>query len=107
MTSIAEEDINKVVDMGESLSPNKIVGGINHATVKQGRENEFESLFRELAAKVREHDKDATTMIFTGQSNQEPIWLGSNIRIGMPCSDIRDQNMANTIFQRFVNYSKI
>jgi hypothetical protein len=56
MTSVAE-DIKKVVDMGESLPPNKIVGGIKRAIVKQGRENEFESLFRELAAKVREHDK--------------------------------------------------
>jgi quinol monooxygenase YgiN len=58
MTSIAEEeDIKKVVDMGESLPPNKIVGGIKRATVKQGSENEFESLIRELAAKVRENDK--------------------------------------------------
>jgi hypothetical protein len=30
--------------MVESLSPNKLVGGIKRATVKQGRENEFESL---------------------------------------------------------------
>jgi hypothetical protein len=43
MTPIAE-DIKEVIDMVESLSPNKIVGGIKCATVKQGRDNEFESL---------------------------------------------------------------
>jgi hypothetical protein len=57
MTSSIAEDIKKVVDMGESLPPNKIVGGIKRVTVKQGMENEFESLFIALAAKVREHDK--------------------------------------------------
>jgi hypothetical protein len=43
MTPIAE-DIKEVIDMVESLSPNRIAGGIKRATVKQGRENEFESL---------------------------------------------------------------
>jgi hypothetical protein len=36
-----------ILDMAESLSPNKIVGGIKRAIVKQGRENEFESLSKE------------------------------------------------------------
>lgn len=56
MTSIAE-DIKKVVDMGKSLPANKIVGGIKRATVKQGMENEFESLFRELSAKYEKKEK--------------------------------------------------
>ena len=46
MTLLAE-DMKEVIDMVESLSPNKIVGGIKRATVKQGRENEFESLSKE------------------------------------------------------------
>ena len=57
MTTITE-DIEKVIDMGESLPPDTIVGGIKSVTVMEGKENEFESLFRELAVKVREHDKE-------------------------------------------------
>jgi quinol monooxygenase YgiN len=56
MTTIAE-DINKVIDMGESLPSDKVVGGLKRAIVKEGKEKEFESLFRELAASVRQHDK--------------------------------------------------
>ena len=52
------ENIKKVVDMGESLPQDRIVGGLKYVIVKQGKENEFESLFRELASKVREHDKE-------------------------------------------------
>lgn len=51
------EDIKKVVEMGESLPSNKVIGGLKRVTVKQGKENEFESLCRELASKVREYDK--------------------------------------------------
>lgn len=57
MKTIAE-DIEKVIDLGESLPPDKIVGGLKHITVLEGKENEFESLFRELAAEVRKHDKE-------------------------------------------------
>ena len=57
MTTIAEE-IKKTIDMGESLPPDKVVGGIKHVTVMEGKENEFESLFTELAVKVRDHDKE-------------------------------------------------
>ena len=57
MTTITE-DIEKVIDMGESLPPDTIVGGIKSVTVMEGKENEFESLFRELTVKVREHDKE-------------------------------------------------
>jgi quinol monooxygenase YgiN len=56
MTKIAE-DIQKTVDMGDSLSPDKTVGGLKHITVMEGKENEFESLFRELVVEVRKHDK--------------------------------------------------
>jgi quinol monooxygenase YgiN len=56
MTTIAE-DIKKTIDLGDSLPPNKIVGGLKHITVMEGKENEFESLYRGLAAKVRKHDK--------------------------------------------------
>ena len=51
------EDIKKVIDMGKSLPPDKIVGGLKSVTVMEDKENEFESLFRKLAAKVRDHDK--------------------------------------------------
>lgn len=54
--SIAK-DIKKVIDMGDSLPPAKIVGGLKHVTVMEGKENEFESLFRELVTEVRKHDK--------------------------------------------------
>ena len=57
MTTITE-DIEKVIDMGESLPPDTIVGGIKSVTVMEGKTNEFESLFRELAVKVREHDNE-------------------------------------------------
>lgn len=52
------EDIKKVIDMGESLPPDRVVGGLKSVTVLEGKENEFESLFTELAAKVRDHDKE-------------------------------------------------
>ena len=57
MTTITE-DIEKVIDMGKSLPPDTIVGGIKSVTVMEGKTNEFESLFRELAVKVREHDNE-------------------------------------------------
>jgi quinol monooxygenase YgiN len=56
MTKITE-DIQKTVDMGDSLPPGKIVGGLKHITVMEGKENEFESLFRELVIEVRKYDK--------------------------------------------------
>ena len=49
--------LSSVVDIGESLPQERIVGGLKYVIVKQGKKNEFESLFRELAWKVREHDK--------------------------------------------------
>lgn len=52
MTTIAE-DIKNVIDMGDSLPPDKIVGGLKHVTVTEGKENEFELLFRELVTEVR------------------------------------------------------
>jgi hypothetical protein len=58
-TTTSAKDIEKVIDKVESLpSPGNVaVGGLKHVIVKEGKENEFESLFRELASKVREHDK--------------------------------------------------
>lgn len=56
MTTITE-DINKVIDMDEALPSDKVVGGLKSVTVMEGKENEFESLFGELAAKVKDHDK--------------------------------------------------
>jgi hypothetical protein len=43
MTTIAD-DIKRAIDGGESLSPNKVVGGLKHVVVMEGKENEFESL---------------------------------------------------------------
>jgi quinol monooxygenase YgiN len=57
MTAI-RGDIKKVIEMGELLPSDKIVGGLKSVTVLEGKENEFESLFIELAAKVRDHDKE-------------------------------------------------
>lgn len=48
------EDIKKMIDMGESLPPDKIVGGLKSVTVLEGKESEFESLFTELA-KIRDY----------------------------------------------------
>ena len=57
MNSTIAEDIKKVIDMGDSLPSNVVIGGLKHVTVVEGKENEFESLFKELAAEVRKHDK--------------------------------------------------
>lgn len=56
MTTI-EEAIKRVIDTGRSLPPNKVVGGLKHITVIEGKENEFESLYIKLLAEVRNHDK--------------------------------------------------
>jgi quinol monooxygenase YgiN len=56
MTTIAD-DIKRVIDRGESLSPNRLLGGLKHVIVMEGKEREFESLFRELVVEVRRHDK--------------------------------------------------
>jgi quinol monooxygenase YgiN len=51
------EDIKKQQDKGDLLPPDKIIGDLKHVIVKEGKESEFESLFRELATKAKEHDK--------------------------------------------------
>ena len=56
MPTIAE-DIKKLQDMGDSLPPNKVIGDLKLVTVKEGMECACELLFRELAAKVKEHEK--------------------------------------------------
>lgn len=56
MPTIAE-DIKKQQDKGELLPPNKVIGDLKHVIVKEGKEKETESLFRELATKVKEHHK--------------------------------------------------
>lgn len=57
MNSTIADDIKKVIDMGDSLPSNVVIGGLKHVTVVEGNEDEFESLFKELAAKVRKQDK--------------------------------------------------
>ena len=57
MNSTIAEDIKKVIDMGDSRPSNVVIGGLKPVTVLEGKENEFESLFKELAVKVRKHDK--------------------------------------------------
>jgi quinol monooxygenase YgiN len=56
MSTIAE-DIKKVIDMGDSLPPNVVIGGLKRVTVVEGKEDEFELLFKELAVEVRKNDK--------------------------------------------------
>jgi quinol monooxygenase YgiN len=57
-TTTVTKDIEKVIDKANSLPSSwKVVGGLKHVVVKEGKENEFESLFRELTSKVREHDR--------------------------------------------------
>lgn len=57
MNSTIAEDIKKVIDMGDLLPSNVVIGGLKHVTVVEGKENDFESLFKELAVKVRKQDK--------------------------------------------------
>ncbi len=57
MNSTIAEDIKKVIDMGDLLPSNVVIGGLKHVTVVEGKEGEFESLFKELAAEVRKQDK--------------------------------------------------
>jgi quinol monooxygenase YgiN len=54
--SIAK-DIKKQQDRGDLLPPDRVIGDLKHVVVKEGKESEFESLFRELAARAKEHDK--------------------------------------------------
>ena len=53
-----EEDIKKQQDKGDLLPPNMVIGDLKHVVVREGKESEFESLFRELAIKAKEYDKD-------------------------------------------------
>ncbi len=57
MNSTITQDIKKVIDMGDSLPSKVVIGGLKHVTVVKGKENEFESLFKELAVEVRKHEK--------------------------------------------------
>jgi quinol monooxygenase YgiN len=56
MSSIAN-DIKKLQDRADSLPPDKVIGDLKHVVVKEGKEKECESLFRELADKVRQLEK--------------------------------------------------
>jgi hypothetical protein len=58
-TTTIAKDMEKVIDKAELLpsSSGKAVGGLKQVIVKEGKENAFESLLRELASKVRKHDK--------------------------------------------------
>ena len=38
----------------------------------EGKENEFESLFKELAVTIRDHDKECNYYDFINPNNQEP-----------------------------------
>ena len=51
------EDIKKQQDKGDLLPPNKVIGDLKHVIVMEGKEQEFESLFKELATKAKEYDK--------------------------------------------------
>lgn len=83
--------------MGELLPSDKIVGGLKTVTVLEGKENEFESLFIELAAKVRDHDKECNYYDLY-KSKQ------SRARIVMHCRGTKNQIMGNITFPRSVNY---
>ncbi|WP_415281455.1 putative quinol monooxygenase [Candidatus Nitrososphaera sp. FF02] len=56
MSTVAE-DIKKLQDTANLLPPDEVIGDLKHVVVKEGKEREFESLFRELAAKAKAHDK--------------------------------------------------
>lgn len=56
MLTIAD-DIKKQQDKGDLLPPNVVIGDLKHVVVKEGKEAEFESLFRELATKAKAYDK--------------------------------------------------
>ncbi|HKU50025.1 MAG TPA: antibiotic biosynthesis monooxygenase [Nitrososphaera sp.] len=57
MTSSIPEDIRKQQDKGDQLPANVVIGDLKRVVVKEGKEAEFESLFRELAAKAKAHDR--------------------------------------------------
>lgn len=56
MSSIAG-DIRKQQDKADLLPANVVIGDLKHVIVKEGKEEEFESLFRELATKAKAYDK--------------------------------------------------
>ena len=75
------------------------MGGLKSVTVMEGKENEFESLFRKLAAKVRDHDKKCYYYDLC-KSEQPRTYLF------MQFSSTKNQIMGNITFQRFANYSR-
>jgi quinol monooxygenase YgiN len=56
VSSIAN-DIKKLQDRANSLPPDKVIGDLKYVVVREGKEKECESLFRELADKVRTLEK--------------------------------------------------
>jgi quinol monooxygenase YgiN len=56
MSSIAG-DIRKQQDKADLLPANVVIGDLKHVIVKEGKESEFESLFRELTTKAKAYDK--------------------------------------------------
>ena len=102
--TVIKEEIKKVIDMGELLPSDKIVGGLKTVTVLEGKENEFESLFIELATKVRDHDKECNYYDLYKSKQSRTYLVKNNTRIVMHCRGTKNQIMENITFQRFVNY---
>ena len=66
------EDIKKVIDMGDPLPPNVVIGGLKCVNIVEGKEDEFESLFKELPVEVRKQDKRCNYYDFTTLNNLKP-----------------------------------
>lgn len=96
-----------VIDMGKSLPPDKIVGGLKSVTAMEGKENEFESLFRKLAAKVIDHDKKCYYYdLCKSEQPRTYLFMEQYENKNALQQQQKNQIMGNITFQRFANYSR-
>ncbi len=101
MTSIAN-DIEKVVDW--DLPLDRIIGGLKRIIVKQGKENEFESLFTDLVARVRKHDKGCNYYDLYKSELPRNYLVMEQYENRDALQRHQDLNTGSITFQRFENY---
>lgn len=89
--------------MGESPPPGKVVGGLKSVTVLEGKENEFELLFTELATKVRDHDKECNYYDLYKSRQPRTYLVMEQYENRDALQSIKSQTMGSITFQRFVN----
>jgi quinol monooxygenase YgiN len=105
MSSIAG-DIRKQQDKADLLPANVVIGDLKRVVVQEGKEAEFESLFRELATKAKAYDKGV---------NYYDLYRSEQPRTYLVMSQYVDRDAlqrhqksehGNIIFQRFANCLK-